>query len=120
MQAAGITGKGVKIAVLDSGIDYTHRNLGGRGTVAAYEAAYGKGPTDSRNTTLDGLFPTDKVVGGYDFVGETWEGGDDTDRSEDPDPSITPAMARTSQTSSPAAAPMARTLGWRQARRCWP
>ncbi len=86
VQAAGITGKGVKIAVLDSGIDYTHRNLGGPGTVAAYEAAYGKGPTDSRNTVLDGHFPTDKVVGGYDFVGETWEGGDDTQRTEDPDP----------------------------------
>ena len=86
VHAAGITGKGVEIAVLDSGIDYTHRDLGGPGTVAAYVAAYGTGPTDPRNTTLDSHFPTDKVVGGYDFVGETWAGGDDTDRTEDPDP----------------------------------
>ncbi len=28
--------------------------------------------TDPRNTTLDGLFPTAKVKGGYDFVGESW------------------------------------------------
>jgi len=36
-----ITGTGVTIAVLDSGIDYTHVNLGGPGTSAAYQAAWG-------------------------------------------------------------------------------
>ncbi len=75
-QAAGFTGAGVKVAVLDSGIDYTHKNLGGPGTVAAYKAAYGADPADSKNTTRDGLFPTAKVVGGYDFVGEKWPNGD--------------------------------------------
>jgi minor extracellular serine protease Vpr len=78
VQAAGHTGKGVRVAVLDSGIDYTHRNLGGAGTAAAYAAAYGAGPTDPKNTTLDGLFPTSKVVGGYDFVGESWPTGPET------------------------------------------
>jgi len=72
VQAAGHTGAGVRVAVLDSGIDYTHRNLGGPGTVKAYEAAYGSGPGDPRNTTRDGLFPTAKVVEGYDFVGDDW------------------------------------------------
>jgi minor extracellular serine protease Vpr len=72
VQAAGHTGQGVKVAVLDSGIDYTHKNLGGAGTAAAYAAAYGAGTADPKNTTLDGLFPTSKVVGGYDFVGEDW------------------------------------------------
>ena len=71
-QAAGQDGTGVRVAVLDSGIDYTHRNLGGPGTAAAYEAAYGTGTADPKNTTRDGLFPTEKVVGGYDFVGESW------------------------------------------------
>ena len=29
LHGLGLTGTGVKIAVLDSGIDYTHKNLGG-------------------------------------------------------------------------------------------
>src|SRR6185436_12943488 len=39
---------------------------------------------DPLSTTLDGLFPTAKVIGGYDFVGEAWPTFGD--RSEDPDP----------------------------------
>ena len=83
VQQSGKDGTGVTVAVLDSGIDYTHRNLGGPGTLAAYAAAYGAGPGDPKQTTLDGLFPTAKVVGGYDFVGEAWPNGA---RTEDPDP----------------------------------
>lgn len=78
-----VKGKGVKVAVLDSGIDYTHVAFGGAGTAAAYEAAYGTDTADSRNTTLDGLFPTGRVVAGYDFVGEVWPDGDLTP-DEDP------------------------------------
>ena len=83
VHAAGKDGTGVRVAVLDSGIDYTHRNLGGPGTPAAYAAAYGAGPADPKNTTRDGLFPTAKVVDGFDFVGEAWPSGA---RTEDPDP----------------------------------
>ena len=72
VQAAGFTGTGIRVAVLDSGIDYTHAYFGGPGTAAAYSAAYGATTSDSLNRTLDGLFPTAKVVGGYDFVGEVW------------------------------------------------
>jgi len=72
VQASGRDGTGVTVAVLDSGIDYTHRNLGGAGTAAAYAAAYGASPADPLNTTLDGLFPTAKVIAGFDFVGESW------------------------------------------------
>src|SRR5207249_2378767 len=32
-------------------------------------------PLDTLNKTLDGLFPTAKVIGGYDFVGEIWPNG---------------------------------------------
>ncbi len=65
VQAQGFTGKGIKVAVLDSGIDYTHAALGGSGNVADF---------DSNDPTIiePGTFPTAKVVGGYDFVGETW------------------------------------------------
>ena len=83
VQQSGKDGTGVTVAVLDSGIDYTHRNLGGPGTLAAYAAAYGAGPGDPAQTTLDGLFPTAKVIGGYDFVGEAWPNGA---RTSDPDP----------------------------------
>ncbi|HSG91475.1 MAG TPA: S8 family serine peptidase [Pseudomonadales bacterium] len=75
VQAGGNDGSGVTVAVLDSGIDYTHAKLGGPGTIAAYEAAYGVGPGDPANTTADGLFPTARVVAGYDFVGEQWPFG---------------------------------------------
>ncbi|MCX7669858.1 MAG: DUF4397 domain-containing protein, partial [Anaerolineae bacterium] len=71
----GYDGSGVKVAVLDSGIDYTHAKLGGAGTLEAYRAAYGVDPSDPANTQRNGLFPTDKVVEGFDFVGEAWPDG---------------------------------------------
>ncbi|MDX1745123.1 MAG: S8 family serine peptidase, partial [Halobacteriales archaeon] len=83
VQENGIDGSGVAVAVLDSGIDYTHANLGGAGTLDAYEAAYGTENSDPANTTRDGLFPTAKVVDGYDFVGEEWPTGP---LAPDPDP----------------------------------
>lgn len=82
-QDLGYDGTGTVVAVLDSGIDYTHRNLGGPGTTAAYAAAYGAAPGDPKQTTRDGLFPTAKVIEGFDFVGEAWPGGP---RTEDDDP----------------------------------
>jgi subtilisin family serine protease len=75
VRARGIDGRGVKIAVLDSGIDYTHRNLGGPGTVAAYEACYAQrdvAPTGECAALFGPGAP--KVKGGYDFVGDTWTG----------------------------------------------
>ncbi|MCS6841327.1 MAG: DUF4397 domain-containing protein [Roseiflexus sp.] len=83
VQELAFKGKDVRVAVLDSGIDYTHAKLGGVGTLAAYRAAYGDSPADPRNTTLDGLFPTERVKGGYDFVGEAWPNGP---LAPDPDP----------------------------------
>lgn len=80
VQTGGVDGSGVKVAVIDSGIDYTHRNLGGSGTAADYAAASGN-PT----AIPAGLFPTAKVVGGYDFVGSTWSTSSGT-RTEDPNP----------------------------------
>lgn len=80
VQAAGFDGKGIKVAVLDSGIDYLHYNLGGSGNVADFNA---------NNPTIiePGTFPTWKVVGGYDFVGEAWSGGAGSPPEvPDPDP----------------------------------
>src|SRR3989442_3560183 len=76
VQASGVTGRGVRVAVLDSGIDYPHRNLRGPGTAAAYTGAFGTSLDDPRNKTVDPtLFPTSKVIGGFDFVGEHWPNG---------------------------------------------
>ena len=36
---AGLHGEGVKVAVIDTGVDYTHADFGGPGTTAAYQAA---------------------------------------------------------------------------------
>lgn len=92
-QAAGVTGAGVRVAVLDSGIDYTHRNLGGAGTPEAYAAAWGVSAEDPANKTLTpGVFPTAKVLGGYDFVGEVWPNGA---VAPDPNPIDAPPTAPT-------------------------
>lgn len=65
VHAAGYDGSGVSVAVLDSGIDYTHAALGGSGNTADYLA-------NDPNVIEPGSFPTAKVVGGYDFVGSNW------------------------------------------------
>ncbi len=78
LQSLGVTGAGVTVAVLDSGIDYTHYNLGGSGSAADYASA-----TASPTVVPSGLYPTAKVIGGYDFVGSDWPNGP---RTEDPNP----------------------------------
>ena len=62
VHAEGFDGSGIKVAVLDSGIDYYHAAFGGSGDPADYAA-------DDPTVIEPGTFPTAKVVGGYDFVG---------------------------------------------------
>ncbi|EJD38527.1 subtilisin-like protein [Auricularia subglabra TFB-10046 SS5] len=52
VHATGNAGKGIKIGIIDTGVDYTHPALGG---------GFGKGK---------------KFVGGYDFVGDDYPVGD--------------------------------------------
>jgi len=69
-QSLGLHGEGVKIAIIDTGIDYTHANFGGPGTAAAYTAAHAKGtlPADPR------LFgpSAPRIKGGIDLVGDSY------------------------------------------------
>jgi minor extracellular serine protease Vpr len=78
----GVTGAGQTIAVIDTGIDYTHANFGGPGTAAAYKA-------NDRTKIEAGSFPTAKVIAGWDFAGDgydaTGEAGSVTP-APDPDP----------------------------------
>ena len=70
-QNNGFKGQGVRIAMLDTGIDYTHYNLGGSGNVADYNTA----KAAAASTPPAALFPTTKVIGGFDFTGEVWPNG---------------------------------------------
>jgi subtilisin family serine protease len=70
---AGVHGEGVKIAIIDTGIDYTHANFGGPGTVDAFNTAFATNtqPADPA------LFGPDapRVKGGTDLVGDDYDAG---------------------------------------------
>src|SRR6266508_3740221 len=72
----GLTGAGVKVAVIDSGIDYTHANFGGPATRAAYLDAFAHG-TEAPPASLVGP-AAPKVKAGMDFVGDDYNADSDS------------------------------------------
>jgi subtilisin family serine protease len=77
---AGVHGEGIKVAIIDTGIDYTHADFGGPGTVAAWNNAVSKSTLDP---TLLSVCQTaahapcfgpnaPRVKGGVDLVGDSY------------------------------------------------
>lgn len=75
-------GQGVKVGIIDTGIDYTHAMFGGEGTPEAYQAV-------DPNTTND-LFPNAKVVGGIDLVGTEYDSSSGLFKFHIPKPDANP------------------------------
>jgi minor extracellular serine protease Vpr len=86
--ALGVRGEGVKIAIIDTGIDYTHANFGGPGTPAAYQAAH----MHEKEAADPAMFGPNapKVKGGIDLVGDNYNPGSDDPAANTPMPDPNP------------------------------
>ena len=61
----GVTGAGVTLAIIDSGVDYNHENFDAPGWPLSH---------------------TNKILGGYDFAGDTWDPNTSPTLDPDDDP----------------------------------
>ena len=65
----GLTGAGIKVGIIDTGIDYDHPDLGGDGV----------------QRSNSNVFPTGRVIAGYDFVGDDYDAGNPNANTPVPD-----------------------------------
>jgi len=64
----GTHGENIKVADIDTGLDYIHRNFGGSGSAADYTA------TSDTSAVPNTNYPTPKIPGGIDLVGDAYVG----------------------------------------------
>ncbi len=74
----GTGGTGIRVGVIDTGIDYLHPDFGG--------TMGGLGPENNPTRIDDVVFPTAKVLGGWDFVGSAYNAEDLENSIPVPDP----------------------------------
>jgi len=84
-ESFGVLGEGIKVAVIDTGIDYIHTNFGGPSTPEAYELD---------TTQPNPYFPNVKVAGGWDFAGDDYDAGSDDPSRLIPKPDPNPMDCR--------------------------
>src|SRR5258708_11001777 len=77
-------GEHIKIAIIDTGADYTHANFGGPGTIAAFNDAFANSTKPADPALFGPNAP--KVKGGTDLVGDDYIGSDPKHNTPHPDP----------------------------------
>ncbi|UXI70607.1 S8 family serine peptidase [Tahibacter amnicola] len=82
VNVAGVKGEGIRIGIIDTGLDYQHPDFGGTGLLADYQANDRTIITDQIGGNP--IFPTAKVIGGIDLVGDAYTGSNTP--APDPDP----------------------------------
>src|SRR5262249_20699216 len=80
--AGSSLGEHSTVAIIDTGIDYTHADFGGPGTKAAYDTAFASDTT----APAGGSFDPTKFVGGFDFAGDAYNADDPNNSIPAPDP----------------------------------
>jgi len=87
-QDFGFKGDNIKVAVIDTGIDYTHANFGGPGTVRDFTKADRKDTKPASSSLFGPKAP--KVKGGFDFVGDAYNASSDDPAALVPHPDPNP------------------------------
>lgn len=77
-----LRGQGMRVGIIDTGVDYTHKMFLGEGTAEAYK--------NNNPSVANAGFPNKKVVGGIDVVGSEYNTGSTDYNKHIPVPDVNP------------------------------